>query len=220
MPTYVIEHMEDDNRDSTFPHWIALEYAQMCRLATDASHVIFSSLSPASVASLTDQLVAKGIPRSAFTVETRSVRELMREQRVELERVCLLDPRATKVIGPDDKSDFDWFLFGGILGDDPPRDRTGILRRDGYPSRHLGPVQMTTDTALGVTKLCVQDGKRLDEIHFVDHPTIKFPGKGYENESVEMPFRYVVDERTGEPILPDGMREHLRDDMDRELEDF
>lgn len=89
-------------------------------------------------------------------------------------------------------------------------DRTGILRRDGYPSRHLGPVQMTTDTALGVTKLCVQDGKRLDEIHFVDHPTIKFPGKGYENESVEMPFRYVVDERTGEPILPDGMREHLR----------
>jgi hypothetical protein len=50
--------------------------------------------------------------------------------------------------------------FGGILGDDPPRDRTGILRKDGYPSRHLGPVQMTTDTALGVTKLCVQDGSK------------------------------------------------------------
>ena len=47
------------------------------------------------------------------------------------------------------------------MGDDPPRDRTGILRRDGYPSRHLGPVQMTTDTALGVTKLCVQDGSKL-----------------------------------------------------------
>lgn len=146
--------------------------------------------------------------------------------------------------------------FGGILGDDPPRgiisfarlhlspflssdsllslslDRTGILRRDGYPSRHLGPVQMTTDTALGVTKLCVQDGRtfpflppffpknqadfeivgsvRLDEIKFVDHPTIRFPGEGYENESVEMPFRYVVDSKTGEPILPEGMREHLR----------
>jgi hypothetical protein len=69
---------------------------------------------------------------------------------------------------------------------------------------------MTTDTALGVTKLCVQDGKKLDEIKFVDHPTIKFPGEGYENESVEMPFRYVVDDKTGEPILPEGMREHLR----------
>jgi len=124
--------------------------------------------------------------------------------------------------------------FGGILGDDPPRDRTGILRKDGYPSRHLGPVQMTTDTALGVTKLCVQDGSKfstfwyphthdttllttvtvltetLETIRFVDHPTIKFPGKGYENESVEMPFRYVVDEQTGEPILPEGMREHMR----------
>ena len=27
----------------------------------------------------------------------------------------------------------------------------------GFPGRHLGPVQMTTDTALGVTKIVVQD---------------------------------------------------------------
>lgn len=25
-----------------------------------------------------------------------------------------------------------------------------------------------------------------------------------------MPFRYVVDDKTGEPILPEGMREHLK----------
>jgi Predicted SAM-dependent RNA methyltransferase len=43
------------------------------------------------------------------------------------------------------------------LGDDPPRDRTAQLRALGFPSRHLGPVQMTTDTALGVTKMVVQD---------------------------------------------------------------
>lgn len=42
-------------------------------------------------------------------------------------------------------------------GDDPPRDRTSELRVLGFPSRHLGPVQMTTDTALGVTKLVVED---------------------------------------------------------------
>lgn len=35
-------------------------------------------------------------------------------------------------------------------GDDPPRDRTKELRVLGFPSRRLGPVQMTTDTALGV----------------------------------------------------------------------
>lgn len=42
-------------------------------------------------------------------------------------------------------------------GDDPPRDRTSELRVLGFPSRHLGPIQMTTDTALGVTKLVIED---------------------------------------------------------------
>lgn len=73
-----------------------------------------------------------------------------------------------------------WDRFGGILGDDPPRgtlhllemrrsgrdvllrrysrtDRTAELRNLGFPTRHLGAMQMTTDTALGVTKLVVQD---------------------------------------------------------------
>ncbi|GAA6061951.1 hypothetical protein JCM10212_001993 [Sporobolomyces blumeae] len=219
MPTYVIEHMESDNPNSTFPHWIALEYAQMLRLA-HPSTVIFSSLSPSSVASLKGQLVEKGLSEDQFRCETKSVRELMDDENVKMDKVCLLDPRAPKVIGPDDGTEFDWFLFGGILGDDPPRDRTGILRAHGYPGRHLGPVQMTTDTALGVTKLCVQDGKTLETIPFVDHPTITFPGTEFANESVEMPFRYVKDEKTGEPILPEGMREHLRDDMDRTMDEF
>jgi len=43
------------------------------------------------------------------------------------------------------------------LGDYPPRDRTSELRVFGFPRRHLGPVQMTTDTALGVTKIVVHD---------------------------------------------------------------
>ena len=43
------------------------------------------------------------------------------------------------------------------LGDDPPRDRTAELRVLGFPRRHLGSVQMTTDTALGVTKRVVED---------------------------------------------------------------
>ena len=44
-----------------------------------------------------------------------------------------------------------------LTGDDPPRDRTAELRALGFPTRHLGPVQMTTDTALGVTKRVVVD---------------------------------------------------------------
>ncbi|GAA5850608.1 hypothetical protein JCM8547_001928 [Rhodosporidiobolus lusitaniae] len=214
MPAYVIEHMEDDNTDRTFPHWIALEYAQMLRVAAP-SQVVFSSLSPASVSSLSEQLKQRGAKEESFVVETKSVQELMKEKGIPLDKVCLLDPRATQEIGPEDKDKFEWFLFGGILGDDPPRDRTGQLRAHGYPSRHLGPIQMTTDTAVAVTADCVQRGKTLQTIEFVDHPEIKFN----EHESVTMPFIYRKGE-DGEPILPEGMKEHLYEDMNREFEDF
>ncbi|BGP40336.1 hypothetical protein JCM10450v2_004316 [Rhodotorula kratochvilovae] len=215
MVKYVIEHMEDDEADSSFPHWIALEYAQMIKWATP-SQVIFSSLSPASVKSLSEQLLARGAQPGSFRAETKSVRDLMRDEGVPLDKVCLLDPRATGEIAPADGNEYEWFLFGGILGDDPPRDRTGQLRAHGFPGRHLGPVQMTTDTALGVTSLVVSGGKTLSTITFVDHPTIQFG----PHEGVEMPFRYIVDEKSGEPILPEGMREHLKADMDRSMDDF
>ena len=52
-------------------------------------------------------------------------------------------------------------------GDDPPRDRTGELRILGFPTRHLGSIQMTTDTALGVTKLVVQDKIQLNDIPYI-----------------------------------------------------
>jgi len=42
-------------------------------------------------------------------------------------------------------------------GDDPPRDRTGELRKLGFEGRHLKEVQMTTDTAVGVSKRVVED---------------------------------------------------------------
>lgn len=57
-----------------------------------------------------------------------------------------------------------------LTGDDPPRDRTGELRVMGFPTRHLGPVQMTTDTALGVTKLVVKDKVPLDKISYIVRP--------------------------------------------------
>ena len=54
-----------------------------------------------------------------------------------------------------------------LQGDDPPRDRTSELRAHGFPTRHLGPVQMTTDTALGVTKLVVADRVPLNKIPYI-----------------------------------------------------
>jgi len=71
---------------------------------------------------------------------------------------------------------------------------------------------MTTDTALGVSKKVVHDKVPLDKIPYVDYPTIRFNTK----ESVEMPFRYIQDGE--EPLLPQGMRELLHEDLNKSFE--
>lgn len=68
----------------------------------------------------------------------------------------------------------------------------------------------------------------LDQIKFVDFPTITFN----KHESIEMPFRefslpcpthtrvgYVTD-ANGDPILPPGMKDHLKADLNRTIDDF
>src|SRR3989338_3288317 len=37
---------------------------------------------------------------------------------------CVLDPDADKTLTPQDSVKFQYYIFGGILGDDPPKART------------------------------------------------------------------------------------------------
>lgn len=80
---------------------------------------------------------------------------------------------------------------------------------------------MTTDTAVRVTRLVVQEkGKprtrfmsdfvnlfivSLDDIEYVDHPELRIN----KNESTEMPFRYVKG-KDGQSIMPEVCRKRLR----------
>ncbi|KAJ3120743.1 hypothetical protein HK100_012664 [Physocladia obscura] len=122
-----------------------------------------------------------------------------------IEKVLLLDPSAKQELSPEDSAaGFEYLLFGGILGDDPPRDRTKELRVQGFSGRHLGNYQMTTDTAVLVSKRVIEGGKKLSELEFVDKPDINLSS----HESVEMPFRYLVE--NGAPLLPAGFLELLR----------
>lgn len=45
------------------------------------------------------------------------------------------------------------YLFSGLIG----IDRTSELRKKGYVGRRLGPKQMTTDTAVRVTRMVVHE---------------------------------------------------------------
>ncbi|KAG0360853.1 hypothetical protein BC939DRAFT_505786 [Gamsiella multidivaricata] len=222
---YIIEHMEEGMHD-----WCKLEYEHMVAVC-GPEHVYFTALTPTTLADM---------PESLARAHCHTEDILTMGDRIPHEKVCLLDPASPDVLSPEDGDKFDFFLFGGILGDDPPRDRTGELRKLGFATRHLGPVQMTTDTALNVTRRVVEGRVPLDKIPFVDHPEIKLRKK----ETVTMPFRYIIKESSAseeetasttdeaaskkkskkskqpEPLLPPGMIELLKKDNDTALDLF
>lgn len=156
-------------------------YSHMLNLIGPSSHLHFTSLSSTSIPPLQNYLSSSSSPSSSSSsassdpgpsskakLHTMPILSLLDTLHSNPSRVCLLDPRATQVISPSDGETFDFFLYGGILGDDPPRDRTGELRKLGFEGRHLGPVQMTTDTAVGVTKRVVEDKGGLMVSHQLD----------------------------------------------------
>ncbi|KAK3074728.1 hypothetical protein LTR53_002603 [Teratosphaeriaceae sp. CCFEE 6253] len=210
---FVVEHL-----DPELEAWQTLEYRCIYQECKDSgADFILSGVADALG-------VQKQLALPTDVVQQRSIETLYSSPGAR-QRVCLLDPKGERDIGPDDGDLFDVFLFGGILGDDPPRDRTGELRSKGFPGRRLGPEQMTTDTAARVTRIVVQEGKRLDEIPFVDRPDIELPetangdGAGHPNESVSMPFKYVKGS-DGKPVMPEGMLKLLVDDMDKGIDDL
>ena len=154
-------------------------------------------------------------------------------KQISLERVCLLDMKATQSLSPADAKDFDVFLFGGILGDNPPRDRTSVIRRPEIKSRQLGVWQLPTDTALLMTKLIVENGVKMEDIPTIDEPEfVKKDDKTGEETVTLDNFRVVTDEidyHTGEitkkkkakPLGNKGIYEKLIfEDLDLNMDDF
>lgn len=122
--TFIVEHL-----DPELEAWQALEYKtiyQECR-ASGRSRFLLSGLSdPAATQKLLD------IPSSSLSGE--SVEQLYPTPAAR-SRVCLLDPKGAKDLSPADAEEFDVFLFGGILGDDPPRGMSLTLHL-AHPSCH------------------------------------------------------------------------------------
>ncbi|KAJ5714305.1 uncharacterized protein N7483_011486 [Penicillium malachiteum] len=199
---FVVEHL-----DPELGPWSALEYACIARESHDRGARFLLSSVPAELQMPADLAATRGLE-----VEQRSVEDVFAHCK---ERVCLLDPSATVELSPEDGDNFDVFLFGGILGDDPPRDRTSELRKKGYVGRRLGPKQMTTDTAVRVTRMVVHEKIPLEKINYVDYPEILIN----QHERTEMPFRYVTDEN-GEPIMPAGMVDLIKNDADKDVGDL
>ncbi len=105
--TYIVEHLDEE-----LGAWSELEYLTIAR---ETSGLCLSSIPTALV------LPQKLKDTPGFVAETRGVEEMYGQDPAKRARVCLLDPAAAQELSPADGELFDVFLFGGILGDDPPR---------------------------------------------------------------------------------------------------
>lgn len=179
---FIIEHLEDEVWD-----WCVLEYKHMSSIV-GKENLIFTNVPKKEAHKLEKfgEVKQESILNSKFS------------------RCCLLEMVTDKELKAEDKNKFDYFIFGGILGDNPPQGRTKVLHKLKCEMRNLGHEQMSTDTAVLVTKM-ILDGKKLKDIEFKD--TIELETK--DGEEVILPYRYVL--KNGKPVLPKGLFEMLKD---------
>ena len=125
------------------------------------------------------------------------------------QNICVLSQYGTKTLATNDKTKFEYLVFGGILGDKPAKRRTEDIIRElkqnkiKFEERNLGSAQMPTDNAVYASKK-ILDGSKLNDLKFIDEVEIQIN----ENESVSLPFRYVVDDNN--LIISEKLVEHLR----------
>ncbi|XP_063934173.1 uncharacterized protein LOC135145970 [Zophobas morio] len=150
---YLVEHLDSEE----VGEWTICEYEHICEVV-GKHRAIFTNIS---------SKIRKLLPET-LNLESKSANLLITDPK----RACLLDSKADKGLEPKDAELYDYIVCCGILGDDPPRDRTSSLRNFNFERRHLGDKQMTTDTAILCAKLILEEGRRLEDMQFVDGPEI------------------------------------------------
>ncbi len=168
---FIIEHLEEE-----ISNWTLAEYRKISQ-TVGKQNLIFTNVKKDS-----DKLKNSG------EIKKESVLDL------QLNNSCLLDPLAEKTLTSSEAKRFDYFIFGGILGDNPPRKRTQELTKLNCEKRNLGEKQMSTDTAAEAVYLII-NGKELEQINFIDEPEIEIK----KNESVILPYRYISE--NGKPKM-------------------
>ncbi|MDA1196624.1 MAG: SAM-dependent methyltransferase [Nanoarchaeota archaeon] len=179
---YIIEHLEPE----LFP-WCIIEYRHITKILGKAN-VLFTNIRRKKDC---DRLrgFARAVKESFTTLD--------------LKRVCVLDPAASKVLSSSDVKEFDTIVLGGILGDYPMKARTKQEIPSGYERRHLGKEQMPTDNASYVAR-DILAGKKMSDFTFKDGITVELG----ENEATDLPFRYVMID--GKPLMSGQLVELLK----------
>jgi len=190
---FVIEHLEPELYD-----WCVIEYEHISKIVGKGK-LSFTNIKNKKE---TEKLKKYG------SVYDKSISELKLNMS-DPKNICILSQYSEKTLKTSDKNKFWYLVFGGILGDNPAKKRTIELKKklekEGliFETRNLGKKQMPTDTAVYVAKK-ILDGKKLNELKFVDELEIEIN----DNESVNLNFRFVVDD--DKLIINEKLVDYLR----------
>lgn len=163
-PIFIIEHLEPKLWE-----WCLIEYKHISKLV-GKSNLWFTNIN------------SKLLKNYGKTIK-KSVKS------INPDNACVLDPNAKKTLSTKEAKKFLYFIFGGILGDHPPKERTGkeLSNHIKATPRNLGKAQFSTDSAVFVTKQ-IFNGIPLNKIKFKDQVEIKIN----EIESVILPYKYPI----------------------------
>lgn len=191
---FIIEHLEPELYE-----WCLIEYGHISE-TVGKNNLVFTNIKDKNDVSKLKKI---------GNVFNEKFSELDNKLNFEKNKICVLSQYAQKTLQTNDKNKFEYFVFGGILGDKPAKRRTEDIIKElknkniEFEERNLGNVQMPTDNAVYATKK-VLDGKKLSDLGFVDEVEIQIN----KNESVSLPFRYVVD--NNKLIISKKLIGHLR----------
>lgn len=174
--TYIIEHLEPKLFD-----WCLIEYKHISNLV-GKNNLWFTNIRNKKERNKLRKL-------KLGLVFKESIKNIIKK----LKAPCILDPESNKTLNPKESKEFNYFIFGGILGDYPPKKRTkkeltNILKKEtkGIQTRNIGKEQMSTDNAVYTVFQIAKKNKKLKDLKFKNKISIKIN----DIESVELPYKY------------------------------
>jgi len=186
---FIIEHLEP-----TLSDWCFIEYSHISKIV-GPENLIFSN-----------------VKSEAEKIKLQELGEIKKESvsEMNLSKACVLDPNVEKQLQPSDSEVFDFVIFGGILGEDPPKARTEELltSKVDYETRNLGDKQMSTDTAVLVAHK-ILNGLKFEDIPFKDGVEIDVKNDKGIQHIIELPYRYVLE--NGKPEFAEGLVKYLEE---------
>ena len=190
MTTYIIEHLEPELFE-----WCIIEYKHISKIV-GKENLWITNIKEADVNRL----------NKYCKVINKSITSLNLDNK----KICILDPEATKTLSPEDAKQSNFFIFGGILGDNPPKKRTKEELTKFFSNtekRNIGKTQMSTDNAVFVVHQ-IALGVPIEKIPFKDK--IEIPLR--KGESTIFPYRYAL--VNGKPLISPELIKYLKNKKD------